>query len=399
MQRLSILGSTGSIGVSTLRLVSELQALGQAMSVEVLVGGANVSLLAQQAQRFRPALSVLADEASWPSFQALMHGSGLAIACGQAAVIEAASQKVDWVMAAISGIAGLRPVWAAAATGAVLALANKESLVCCGTALMQRIAHHGGTLLPVDSEHNAIFQVLQGQDKDKVARLILTASGGPFYGWSRERLSGVTLEAALKHPNWSMGAKITVDSASLANKGLELIEAAYLFDTKAIDVVIHPQSIIHSMVEYKDGSTLAQMGPPDMRIPISYCLGYPDRLEWKAPSLDFKTLQNLTFHEPDLLAFPMLRLAREALQAGGYYPVVYNCANEIARAQFMQGHIDFLSIAQNVESAMMRAKLPSMAEDNDYLDPLDKIFIIEAMVRDINGAITGVSLQDESVRL
>ncbi|MBW8734308.1 MAG: 1-deoxy-D-xylulose-5-phosphate reductoisomerase, partial [Asticcacaulis sp.] len=273
MRRISILGATGSIGVSTLRLLEETGRPREDYVIEALTGGRNVELLAEQALKFRPRITVLADQSQWPAFRALIGNSGLDIACGDDAVIEASSRPADWVMAAIVGIAGLRPVWAAAGTGASVALANKESLVCCGRALIDRALAHGGRILPVDSEHNAIFQVLDARQADKVSKLTLTASGGPFLGRTREDLKGVTVEQALKHPNWAMGAKITIDSATLANKGLELIEASYLFDMPSdrIDVVVHPQSVIHSLVEYADGSSLAQLGTPDMRVPISYC--------------------------------------------------------------------------------------------------------------------------------
>lgn len=362
MRRISILGSTGSIGVSTLRLLEETGVPGRDYHIEALVGGRNVELLAEQALRFRPGITVLADASQWSIFRDLIGDSGLDIACGDDAVCDAAGRSADWIMAAIVGIAGLKPVWAAAGTGATLALANKESLVGCGRALIERVEAHGGRVLPVDSEHNAIFQVLDARQADKVSRLILTASGGPFLGRSRDDLRAVTVEQALKHPNWAMGAKITVDSATLANKGLELIEASYLFDTPSekIDVVIHPQSVIHSLVEYDDGSSLAQLGTPDMRVPISYCLGWPDRVTWQAPKLDLVAKGNLSFCTPDLDAFPMLRLAREALEAGQGMPVVFNAANEVCVQAFLDRRITFLQISEYVEIAMMKAQLPSM---------------------------------------
>ncbi len=357
---ISILGSTGSIGVSTLRLLEE---AGGDYRIEALVGGRNVELLAEQALRLRPAVTVLADASQWDRFRELTANSGLEIACGQDAVIDAAGRPADWVMAAIVGIAGLRPTWAAAGTGATLALANKESMVCCGRALIDRAEAAGGRILPVDSEHNAIFQVLDQRHRDQVDRLILTASGGPFLGRTRQELKAVTPEQALKHPNWAMGPKITIDSATLANKGLELIEAAFLFDMppERIDVVIHPQSVIHSLVEYADGSSLAQLGTPDMRVPISYCLGWPDRVAWRAPKLDLAARGTLTFAPPDTGVFPMLVLARQALAAGPGMSVVYNAANEVCVQAFLDRRIDFLQIAEFVESAMIRAQLPSIS--------------------------------------
>jgi len=362
MRRISILGSTGSIGVSTLRLLEETGRPGEDYVIEALTGGRNVELLAEQALKFRPRITVLADERQWPVFRDLVGNSGLAIACGDDAVVDAAARSVDWVMAAIVGIAGLKPVWAAAGTGATVALANKESLVCCGRALIDRATTHGGRILPVDSEHNAIFQVLDARQADKVSKLTLTASGGPFFGRTREDLKAATVEQALKHPNWTMGAKITIDSATLANKGLELIEASYLFDmpSEKIDVVVHPQSVIHSLVEYADGSSLAQLGTPDMRVPISYCLGWPDRVAWNAPRLDLVAQGAMTFHAPDLDAFPMLKLARQALEAGRGLPIVFNAANEVCVQAFLDRRIGFLQIAEYVETAMMRAQLPSM---------------------------------------
>lgn len=366
VRRISILGSTGSIGVSTLRLLDETGVAGKDYVIEALVGGRNVELLAEQALKFRPVVTVLADSSQWHIFKDLIGDSGLAIACGEESVIEAASRKADWVMAAIVGIAGLRPVWAAAGTGAVLALANKESLVCCGRALIERAEASGGCILPVDSEHNAIYQVFDTRQAEKISRLILTASGGPFLGRTREDLKAVTVEQALKHPNWSMGAKITIDSATLANKGLELIEASYLFgmSSEKIDVIIHPQSVIHSLVEYEDGSSLAQLGSPDMRVPISYCLGWPKRMAWAAPKLDLITKSNLSFCAPDLDAFPMLALARQALEVGQGMPVAFNAANEVCVQAFLDRRITFLQIAEYVEIAMMRAQLPAISSAN-----------------------------------
>ena len=390
MRRISILGSTGSIGVSTLRLLDDTLKAGQDYEIVALTGGRNADLLCEQALKFRPQITVLGDKAQWPLVKDRLLGSGLEIACGDDAIVAAAAQPADWVMAAIVGIAGLRPVWAAAGTGATIALANKESLVCCGHALLERVRLAGGRVLPVDSEHNAIFQVLDQRQADKVSRLILTASGGPFFGRTREQLRGVTVEQALKHPNWSMGAKITIDSATLANKGLEFIEAAILFDMppEKIDVVVHPQSVIHSLVEYADGSSLAQLGTPDMRLPISYCLGWPDRVAWDAPRLDLRKIGQLSFFEPDTTAFPMLRLAREALQAG--LCGVYNAANEVCVQAFLEKRIDFLQVAEFVEMAMMRAQLPSMpslrhASRDRTVEDMDIALDIDSGVRELVG--------------
>jgi 1-deoxy-D-xylulose-5-phosphate reductoisomerase len=384
VRRLSILGSTGSIGVSTLRLIEETLKPNEDYSLEVLCAGKNAELLAAQAFKFKPKLAVLSDETKWAEFKALMQGSGIEIACGSQAVIEAASKPVDWVMAAIVGIAGLKPVWAAAGTGAIVALANKEALVCCGRALIDRANSAGGSILPVDSEHNAIFQIFENQSPQLISRLILTASGGPFRGYSEDALKSVTREQALKHPNWAMGDKITIDSATLANKGLELIEAAYLFDlpSEQIEVIIHPQSVIHSMVEYKDGSTLAQMGPADMRVPISYCLGWPRRHPWQAPRLDLEAIGSLTFEKPDEKAFPMLRLAREALKAKGVMPIVFNAANEMMVQAFLDGDIPFHLIARRVEDAMMKAQSFSKPLSNEGEHVMEQIEACDHATRD-----------------
>jgi len=398
MRRISILGSTGSIGVSTLRLLDETGRVGEDYEIVALTGGRNAELLCEQALKFRPRITVLNDKSQWPRVKERLQSSGLEVACGNDAIVEAAARPVDWVMAAIVGIAGLKPVWAAAGTGAVIALANKESLVCCGRALLERVRAAGGRVLPVDSEHNAIFQVLDARQTDKVSKLILTASGGPFFGRTREQLRGVTVEQALKHPNWSMGAKITIDSATLANKGLEFIEAAILFDMPPdkIDVVIHPQSVIHSLVEYTDGSSLAQLGTPDMRVPISYCLGYPDRLAWAAPKLDLKQVGTLSFFEPDTAAFPMLRLAREAL-AGGLCGV-FNAANEVCVQAFLEKRIDFLQVAEFVEMAMMRAQLPSIpsirhASRDRTVEDMDIALDIDSGVRELVGGFVADARQ------
>lgn len=365
-RRITVLGSTGSVGVSTLDLIEK---SGLEVEVEALVAGKNVALLAEQAKRWRPGVAVTADSACLPELRDRLAGEGIEVAAGDDAVVEAAARPVDWTMAAIVGSAGLKPAWVAAGTGATLALANKESLVCCGPDLLAASRAAGGRVIPVDSEHSAIFQVLQEPCADKVSRLVLTASGGPFRTWSRERMAAVTPEQAVAHPNWSMGAKISVDSATMANKGLETIEAAYLFGMRAdqVDVVVHPQSIVHSLVEYADGSTLAQLGPPDMRTPIACALAWPDRLPWPAPKLDLAAIGSLTFEAPDPERFPMLRLARAALEAGGSAPAAFNAANEAAVAAFLDRRLSFLDIAAVVEETLERfaARPNSDAETND----------------------------------
>ncbi len=352
-RRVTVLGSTGSVGTSTLDLMD--QAGGRdAFEIEALTAGANVSLLAEQALRWRPRLAVIGRDDLKGELDRLLEGSGVRTASGDEAVEAAASGGADWIMAAIVGSAGLKPAWAAAKSGATLALANKESLVCCGPALIETARAAGGRVIPVDSEHSAIFQVLEPHNIDRVSRLVLTASGGPFRTTSLADMRAVTPEQAVAHPNWSMGAKISVDSATMANKGLEMIEAAYLFGVEAgrIAVLVHPQSIIHSLVEYADGSTLAQLGPPDMRTPIACALAWPERIAWPAPQLDLAALGSLTFEAPDETRFPMLRLARQALIAGGAAPAVFNAANEAAVQAFLDRRIRFLDIAATVAETL-----------------------------------------------
>lgn len=355
-RRITVLGSTGSIGVSTLDLMSQTGG-GEAYQVDALTAGSNVALLAEQALAWRPALAVIADAALKPELDTRLAGSEIATAAGDDAVEAAATAGSEWVMAAIVGAAGLRPAWAAARSGATLALANKESLVCCGPALIETARQAGGQVIPVDSEHSAIFQVLEPHNHDAVTRLTLTASGGPFRTLPLAAMKAVTPEQAVAHPNWSMGAKISVDSATMANKGLEMIEAAYLFGMgeAQIEVLVHPQSIIHSMVEYADGSTLAQLGPPDMRTPIACALAWPHRLPWPAPRLSLAEIGSLTFEAPDEVRFPLLRLAREALKLGGTAPAVFNAANETAVRAFLDRRIGFLDIATTVSETLDQA--------------------------------------------
>lgn len=348
-----ILGSTGSIGVSTLDLFEK---SGAEVEILALTAGKNVAKLAEQALFWRPKLAVIQDERLLPGLRERLAGSGIHAVGGDAAVEDAAAMGADWVMSAIVGAAGLAPTLAAARTGAVIALANKESLVCAGPALLEIARNAGGGVIPVDSEHSAIFQVLQPACAHRVARLILTASGGPFRTWTRAQMSKATPEQAVAHPNWSMGAKISVDSATMMNKGLEMVEASYLFATppERIDVVIHPQSVIHSMVEYSDGSTLAQMGPPDMKAPIACAWAWPDRLPWPAEPLDLPRIGSLTFEAPDSERFPAIDIARAALKAGGMAPAAMNAANEVAVAAFLDRKIGFLDIAPLVSGTLDR---------------------------------------------
>lgn len=350
-KRITVLGSTGSIGENTLDIIS--RAPEGAYKVAALTACRSAQKLAEQALRFKAEFVALADESQGEILKTALAGSGIQIGLGPTSLVEAASLDVDFTMAAIMGAAGLEPALAAVRQGKHLGLANKECLVCAGDHFMAEVRKYGATLLPVDSEHNAIFQVLE-DDAKGVRRLILTASGGPFRELSAEALKSVTRADALNHPVWDMGAKISIDSASLMNKGLELIEASYLFDrpSSKIDVVVHPQSIIHSMVEYIDGSVLAQLGSPDMRTPIAYAMGWPKRIEAPVERLDFTKISQLTFFEPDLERFPALKLARESLETGGKAPNTLNAANEIAVEAFLSEKIGFLQIADVVERTL-----------------------------------------------
>ena len=347
----TILGSTGSVGCNTLDLIARQP---EAFAVEALTANNSVGRLAEQARRVGAKLAVVADETCYQDLKQALSGSGIEAAAGAQAVSEAAARPADWVMAAIVGAAGLAPTLAAVRRGAIIALANKETLVCAGSLMIAEVAHHGATLLPVDSEHNAIFQVLDFERLDAVDRIILTASGGPFRTLSHAAMAEVTPEQAVAHPNWDMGAKISVDSATMMNKGLELIEAHHLFGLPEarIEILVHPQSVVHSMVAYSDGSVLAQMSQPDMRTPIAYSLAWPGRMAAPVARLDLAEIGQLTFEAPDSECFPALRLARQALQAGGSAPTILNAANEVAVAAFLAGKLGFLGIAEVVDRTL-----------------------------------------------
>jgi len=351
VRTVTVLGSTGSVGCNTLDLISRNPG---AYSLVALTANTNVTLLAEQARQFRPALTVIADQSKYSSLKKELSGTGLQVAAGREALIEAARRPAEWIMAAIVGAAGLEPTLAAARRGAIVALANKECLVCAGPLLMEEVRSSGATLLPVDSEHNAIFQVFDYERRDAIDRVILTASGGPFRTLDLEVMAHVTPAQAVAHPTWNMGAKISVDSATMMNKGLELIEAHQIFQMpeETIEILIHPQSVVHSLVAYVDGSVLAQLGMPDMRTPIAYTLGWPDRMATPAARLDLAEMGQLTFERPDPHRFPALRLAREALKQGGAAPTVLNAANEVAVEGFLQGSIGFLEIAQIIEEVL-----------------------------------------------
>jgi 1-deoxy-D-xylulose-5-phosphate reductoisomerase len=348
-----ILGSTGSVGVSTLDL---LQRTGAEVDILALTAGSKVADLAEQALRWRPRQAVIRDEAALPELRERLSGSGVEAAAGDAAVVAAGGQGADWVMSAIVGAAGLAPTLAAARAGSTIGLANKESLVCAGPALLAIAKAAGGQIIPVDSEHSAIFQVFERANAQVVRRLILTASGGPFRSWTLAEMKSASPKQAVAHPNWSMGAKISVDSATMMNKGLETIEAAYLFDMPPakVDVVIHPQSVVHSLVEYADGSTLAQLGPPDMRAPIACAWAWPGRVDWGAPGLDLAAWGSLTFEAPDEIRFPALAIARHALAAGAGAPAAMNAANEVAVGAFLENRVGFLDIAAAVEETLSK---------------------------------------------
>lgn len=357
LRSVSVLGSTGSIGCSTVDLLS--RSPGR-YRVEALTAHSNVTLLAEQARALSPAFVAVADASAYGALKDALGGQGIELAAGPQAIIEAAARSADWVMSAIVGAAGLAPTMAAVKQGRVVALANKEALVCAGDLVMAEVKRAGAILLPVDSEHSAIFQALDFDRMDAVEKITLTASGGPFRTFDRLRMAKVTPAEAVAHPNWDMGAKISVDSASMMNKGLELIEAYHLFglDESRIDVVVHPQSVIHGMVSYKDGSVLAQMGAPDMRTPIAYALAWPERMAAPVDRLDLAKIGQLTFETPDLDRFPALTIAREALREGGSAPTVLNAANEVAVAAFLAGKIGFLDIADFVEKALDNISAP-----------------------------------------
>jgi len=350
-RRITILGSTGSIGTNTIDLIERDPA---SYRVEALTAYRSVELLTEQARKFDARFVAIADPDKYADLKSAMSGTDAEIAAGPDAIVEAAARDADWVMAGIVGAAGLEPTLEAARQGAVVAFANKECLVCAGDLMLEEIAQSGATLLPVDSEHNAIFQVFEFDRRATVEKIILTASGGPFRDRTRDEMKNVTPAEAVAHPNWDMGAKISVDSATMMNKGLELIEAYYLFGLPEdrIDILVHPQSIIHSMVAYVDGSVLAQLGTPDMRTPISYTLAWPQRMEAPSARLDLGDIATLTFEAPDSERFPALRLARAALKTGGSAPTILNASNEEAVAGFLAEKVGFLDIPRIVEETL-----------------------------------------------
>ena len=377
MKTITILGATGSVGTSTLDLIEREP---DRFRVVALTANCDVDRLAAAAIRTRAEFAVVADQACLPALQAALSGTGVRAGGGPAAIREAAMSGAEWTMGAIVGCAGLNPVMAAIEGGRTVVIANKEPLVSAGEVILAAAARTGATLLPADSEHNAIFQCLDPTRLERVRRIILTCSGGPFRDWSLEQMRDVTPDQAVAHPNWSMGAKISVDSATCINKGLELIEAARLFPIPhdRIEIVIHPQSVIHSLVDHVDGSVLAQLGPPDMRTPIAHTLAWPDRMPTPMAPLDLVAIGRLEFEAPDPVRFPALRLAREALDAGGARPAILNAANEVAVEAFLQRRIGFLEIAAIVEHIVT-------CYDPAAPDSVDAVLAIDAEARILAG--------------
>ncbi len=373
MKTVTILGATGSVGTSTLDLIEREP---DRFRVVALTANRDVAKLAAAAIRTRAAFAVVADDTCLPDLREALAGTGIRAGGGADAIAEAASSGADWTMGAIVGCAGLKPVMAAIEQGGTVVIANKEPLVSAGDVILAAAKASGATLLPADSEHNAIFQCFDSTRPERVRRIILTCSGGPFRDWTTEQMRGVTLEQAVKHPNWSMGAKISVDSATMMNKGLELIEAARLFPIAhdRIEIVIHAQSVIHSLVDYVDGSVLAQLGPPDMRTPIAHTLAWPDRMATPMAPLDLVGIGRLDFEAPDPVRFPALRLAREALDAGGARPAILNAANEVAVEAFLARRICFLEIAAIVEDTLS-------CYDPAAPDSVDAVLAIDAEAR------------------
>ena len=380
-RRVSVLGSTGSVGANTVELLA---ADPHRYRVEALTAHSNAELLAEQARRLRPRFAAVADPAAYAALKAGLAGTPVRVAAGAEALLEAAARPSDWIMAAIVGAAGLAPTLEAVRRGAVVALANKECLVCAGDVMIGEARRFGATLLPVDSEHNAIFQVFDFERPERVEKIVLTASGGPFRTAASEAMAAATPAQAVAHPTWDMGAKISVDSATMMNKGLETIEAFHLFPVTAeqIEVLVHPQSVVHGMVGYCDGSVLAQLGAPDMRTPIACSLAWPDRLPAPTPRLDLAAVGRLTFEKPDPVRFPALRLAREALARGGGATCALNAANEIAVGGFLRGEIGLLDIVPVVERTVETVS-------NDPVTSLERVTTADREAREVARGLVG----------
>ncbi len=381
--RVSILGATGSIGASTLSVLAHNPEDFQVVS---LVAQRNVERLAQIARQTKATLAVVADERQFTDLKDRLWGAGVEVAAGRDAVTEAAAREAEVVVSAITGYAGLRPTLAAAGTGANLALANKEAMVAAGGLVRQALDRSGGQLIPVDSEHAALFQGLWGQDRSAITQLILTASGGPFRDWSKAKIEAATAAQALQHPNWDMGAKVTIDSASMMNKGLELIEAQQIFgvDHERLDVIVHPQSVVHSLVAYNDGGQIAQLGVPDMQTPIAAALRWPRRTRTPVPPLDLAQYGSLTFEPPDRERFPCLALAEAAMQEGGVAPIMLNAANEVAVSAFLDGAFTFGGIPRVVEAVLSHGLGAGQGQaqlGNAGLGSLEEITAVDAESR------------------
>ncbi|MDG1859681.1 MAG: 1-deoxy-D-xylulose-5-phosphate reductoisomerase [Emcibacteraceae bacterium] len=372
----TILGSTGSIGCNTLDIISRDR---DKYTIKALTAHQNVTELAKQAIEFNAEMAVIADDTLLNELKAALSGTKIIAAAGEGALNEAADMDAEWVMSSIVGAAGLKPTLTAVRRGATIALANKECLVCAGEFMMEQVERYGATILPVDSEHNAIFQIFDFDEPEKVEKIILTASGGPFWNTDIADMAAITPEQAVKHPNWSMGAKISVDSATMMNKGLELIEAYYMFPVgkDQLDIIIHPQSIIHSMVSYIDGSVLAQLGAPDMRTPISYTLGWPHRINSPSKKLDLTEIGQLDFIKPNGQKFPSINITREVLQKGGSAPTILNASNEIAVSAFLKGKIGFNDITKIVEQVLERINI-------HHLKNLDDVHDVDNMSRNVS---------------
>jgi 1-deoxy-D-xylulose-5-phosphate reductoisomerase len=382
----TVLGSTGSIGVSTLDVIAHARSVygAHAMPIEALTAQSNVDVLAKQAREIRPKLAVIGDAKLYGALKNALSGSGIEVAAGRSAIIEASARPSDTVMVAIMGAAALEPALAAVARSANVALANKECIVAAGSVFHRALANSNASVIPVDSEHNAVFQVLNGEGAQEVEKVTLTASGGPFRDWTIEQMAVCTVEQAVAHPNWSMGAKISVDSATLMNKGLELIEAHFLFalPVEKLDVLVHPQSIVHCLVSYADGSTLAHLSSPDMRTPIAHALAWPRRMASPSRRLDLAQVSELTFRAPDRERFRCLGLALDAMRLGGMAPTILNAANEVAVGAFLNRRIGFLDIPRVVESTLNESP-----NANASVDTLDGVLAIDARARELAAGI------------
>ncbi|MDZ4693220.1 1-deoxy-D-xylulose-5-phosphate reductoisomerase [Terricaulis sp.] len=389
MRTVSILGVTGSVGQSTVQVIEELRGQGAEIAVEAVTAGGNLNVLADACRRLQPKFAVVADAAQLSAAREALAGLNVEVGAGPSALEEAGARPSDWVMSAIVGAAGLHPTMAAVRRGATVALANKECLVCAGPLFIEAAAKHGAQLLPVDSEHNAIFQVLT--HPARVEKLTLTASGGPFRTSSHETIAAATPDEACAHPRWRMGRKISVDSATLMNKGLELIEASYLFGfpSEMIDVIVHPESVVHSFVHYVDGSVLAQLGSPDMRIPIAFALTWPDRAQVSTPRLDLATLGSLTFEAPDTAKFPALKVCREALKRGALATTALSAANEVAVEAFLDGRIRFLDICRIVEDSLSALEGNGAASIAKSPTSFDEVAAVDQAARDAARRIAG----------